>query len=163
MREILFRGKRADNGEWVEGGFFTREEKCYIVVRERYMPDTRDCDTADYYEKHTFYKIEIIEVIPETVGQYTGLTDKNGKKIVEGDVIKYNIKGSKVHDIGKVVYWKGAFCLERHIWNWNETLRHRIGEIGSESDMGASFSYEYEYKIIGNIHDNPELLKGGAE
>jgi uncharacterized phage protein (TIGR01671 family) len=97
-----------------------------------------------------------VDVLPETVGKYTGLTDKNGKKIFEGDIVKYkNTDGIKFNGvaltvIGKVVY--------------NE--KNASFAISGKDEMGAKH-YDYfpikNIEVIGNIHDNPELLKGGAE
>ena len=125
MREILFRGKRVDNGEWVEGdslihSMFKKGDVCVGVVEG----------------------MEIHSVIPETVGQFTGLTDKNGKKIFEGDILK------GMGGLYRVYFDTSLACFE---WakvngNWEENF--------------SGFADEYE--IIGNIHDNPELLKGGA-
>lgn len=121
MREILFKGKREDNGEWICG-----------------MP----CAT----EQSGIYAIqtlegEIFDIIPETVGQYTGLPDINNRKIFEGDIVKsYNAAG-KMDGIG-VVHWSDLFV------SWH------ITENRSMYSGGIAF-----YEIIGNIHDNPELLE----
>ena len=130
-REILFKAKRIDNykGEWVEGYLvrygFTGQEKYYIV------PDY----ASDLYG---------IAIDPRTICQYTGLTDKNGKKIWENDIV---ICGSKL-----IVTWNEMFagwCLTKKGWIYN----HYFGEACSPEDVEA----------IGNIFDNPELLEGGAE
>lgn len=138
MREILFRGKRTIDGEWCEGNLFVDEKG----------------DKHEILLGYTNYRIAW-EVIPETIGQYTGLTDKNGKKIFEGDIIKYkNTYGIKFNGvaltvIGKVVY--------------NE--KNASFAISGKDEIGAKH-YDYfpikNIEIIGNIHDNPELLKGGA-
>ena len=133
MREILFRGKRIDNGEWVYGYYirygWTHQEKDYVVPLY----------ASDLYAK---------EVIPETVGQYTGLTDKNGKKIFEGDIIvcKQEIAGNFIDScvaIGFVEMKHSAFGLHR-----------KQGYYRPFKD----WLEDYEYEVIGNIHDNPELL-----
>lgn len=130
MREILFRGKRLDNGEWVEGHYVTRksEPKSYIVV------------STIGANKNTEINNMIataFEVNPETVGQFTGLTDKNGNKIFEGDILK----AGNGH-IGYVAFSEGGFVL---VCRYHSNLTDLHGAI---------------QEVIGNIHDNPELLKG---
>ena len=127
MREILFRGKRIDNGEWVYG-FVLNDEHTLI----------------GYYKNgHDFC---IIEVIPETVGQFTGLTDKNGKKVFEGDIL---------------VFCKGATYPYKIEWDgmgWK--LYRSDGKRIKEAFECNEIHYVNISEVIGNIHDNPELLKG---
>jgi hypothetical protein len=117
MRESLFRGKRADNGEWIEGFLVKKFDKWYIY----------DFDFLPYSS----------EITPETVGQYTGLTDKKGKKMFEGDIIK-----DRFDDIGQIEYKPKyvAFIIQ----GW---------------ETGFAFWVKKDIEVIGNIHDNPELLK----
>jgi len=124
-REILFRGKRTDNGKWFTG----------------------------FFRVNSFYKNAIIEspgnndfynVIPETVGEYTGLLDKNGVKIFEGDILEYRCGGHK-QCTPMVVDMKELYM-----------------------SMGATDGYRAIYEddllqVIGNIHGNPELLEAGNE
>lgn len=133
MGEILFRGKRKDNGEWVEGkGIDLNFDVPYILTKEY------DCGTGYYMDE--------LEVIPETVGQYTGLTDKNGKKIFEGDIVQSEIDGGAYNKFmfpaGVVVFENGAFCIKDK----------------KEVTPLASYSPRVNIEIIGNIHDNPGLL-----
>ena len=124
MREILFRGKRIDNGEWVYGLLFR-------------IGDTY----ANIVEKGT----EVMcTVLTNTIGQFTGLTDKNGNKIFEGDIVKETI-ASNYQPIGQI-YYAPEFCQWRIEYINSIVL---IGHIGK----GRS------YTILGNIHDNPELLE----
>ena len=160
MREILFRGKRTNDYEWIEGSLCTT------------IPSDEDFYTISYFDFEGYYIEE--KVIPETVGQYTGLTDKNGKKIFEGDIIRYSDSGEyemyleslecpeeydginfeNMWTINEVVYGIAinypAFDLNRHDW-----------EVNGLSNLSESGCYFYE--VIGNIHDNPELLKVSDE
>ena len=144
MREILFRGKRADNGEWVEGdldrGLFA------------------NIDFISYFK--TIGERVSYEVSPETVGQYTGLCDKNGKKVFEGDVIRTLYANCpKNKHIDKVEFFDGSFLATN-----GGGLYAKISGLGSSKPMANDMSvHMIECEIIGNIHDNPELFKGGAE
>ena len=133
MREILFRGKRTDNGEWIEGAyspfnlnfFGEREEKPHIII----ISDDEDIDGL------------WCEVIPETVGQYTGLTDKNGKRIFEGDIVSLVKHDSLIY---KVVYVPCRYEL--------------VNSKGVNCFVLDIYKSE-NIEVIGNIHDNPELIK----
>jgi uncharacterized phage protein (TIGR01671 family) len=127
MREILFRGKRISNNEWVIGGimqtfhpnydcenekdFFSQNPNCYYIC----------ANNKDYFVEQS------------SIGQYTGLTDKNGKKIFEGDIVR------RYDNVERVFYNGGGFSPFA-IPGW---------ECTPDAD---------ECEIIGNIHDNPELL-----
>ena len=155
MREILFRGKRADNGEWVEG-YYARESNHACFANE--------LKYHQYISKDVFMDwglggLEQYEVIPETIGQYTGLCDKNGKKIFEGDI--FRPFDNEIVVVTWIDYYStlGFLCRIEH----TETKR---GKEITESHDGWSMLCDYELsnlEIIGNVTDNPELLKGGAE
>ena len=129
MREILFRGKRINNGEWVFGSFVSPNMITAPMGEEIYGSDIVD---------------------PETVGQYTGLTDKNGKRIFEGDIVRYRPEYWSYPHHSVVEYcadkWNyPAFDLKDHDYEGN----------------GLQFAHEEGIwlEVIGNIHDNPELLE----
>ena len=133
MREILFRGKNTDTGEWWYGDLFHTSKRFFI---------RRPVPPANTYYEHD-------DVIPETVGQYTGLTDKNGKKIFEGDILckragKYD--RSDTYDAVEGDQWNCGCCY---------------GVIGFACCKQLSLDAHEEYEVVGNIHDNPELLEGG--
>lgn len=135
MREILFRGKRTDNGKWVEGdyAYSNTEDKHYII-----------CDLemqSMSYEENDLYALEWYEVIPETVGQYTGLTDKNGVKIFEGDICK------SIDGISLISYD-------------NEMAGFVIRYFDYPPDTLTMDELVDDAEVIGNIHDNPELIGG---
>ena len=138
-REILFRGKRVDNGEWIEGYFLPGNERqslhpCIFV----YLPETQNFECFD---------IDI-----DTLGEYTGVKDKNGTRIFEGDIIK--ITGFHTTAIAAVKY--GSTSEKSTHWGWyfddNDGHTYFL--------MSKAFCEDYNAIIIGNIHDNPELLKG---
>ena len=122
MREILFRGKRIDNGEWVEG--FYNHLPCGRFGADEHMIQTV-LENGKIGMLHDIY--------PYTVGQYTGLKDKNGKRIFEGDILSI---WNESHDV--VVFEDGAFDLE------NTSIPIRFAN---------------KFEVIGNITDNPELLE----
>lgn len=151
QRKIKFRGKEIDTGKWVYGGLFkepappqcfekTLEDKYWIVYpNPRYMPDW-----------NLPYEMVRTDVDKETIGQYTGLKDKNGKEIYEGDIIF--IKGeTKLLDIkGKVEY---SNILAQFIIT-------NTGNIVNEAESLGDYEEE-DIEKIGNVYDNPELLEEG--
>ncbi len=140
-REIFFRGKRLDNGEWIIGHLLTYEDG-----RARIIPS--HTDIFCYEKDDSIIQTVAYPVDPATVGQYTGLTDKNGKKIFEGDIVatpKYGIDNEKGQNYsGKdkfaVGYSDGTYTLE------NGRRRFCL-----RPDVDAV--------VCGNIYDNPELLE----
>jgi uncharacterized phage protein (TIGR01671 family) len=131
MREIKFRGKRLDNGEWIEGDLLRMNDHWFI------FPDPAP-EGIDKYE-----------VDPATVGEYTGLKDRNGKEVYEGDVIKIPETDFNAEIIGRVLFDDDAYYIiplrGGHLWGLHWSLR------------------KHDAKIIGNLHDNLELLKGGEQ
>ena len=137
MREILFRGKRTDNGEWIYGDLMQNVD-C-IKIREQ--------------EKDVKHIAKSFEIDLETVGQYTDLTDKNGKRIFEGDIVAqnwYDYDEPRDDSFGKVVFCE--YDCSFSVIDVNKDGFMPLGRCGS---------YHWEVEVIGNIHDNPELLKGG--
>lgn len=151
MREILFRGKRVDNGEWIKGLIWQLSDGTLVIGI-----------ATDFFE-----------VDPSTVGEYTGLTDKNGRKIFEGDIVKlFDIA------VGKIVQECGAFgivCREPIDYDY---LASEIAPV-TGCDNTPMFCYNDNFvslwelywnyneespeisvsEVIGNIHDNPELME----
>lgn len=163
MREILFRGKRKDTGEWVEGHLHKMDG--YGTGYTEYGIQVQVISTSRPWS---------VLVLPETVGQYIGLT-ANGKKIFEGDIISFKEEVAEYDyqnpilnfDTGRfrlpeirkkenrvgVVKWCGDLLQYRVFFNRNcGTSRYELGDHRLE-----------ELLVIGNVHDNPELLKGESK
>ena len=139
MREILFRGKRTDNGEWVYG-YYTKA-RYYLNEKEMHVIFAPD---GEAFPRNEFSEYE--EVDPETVCQFTGLYDKNGRKIFEGDIVRY---GDTIH---RVVFEQR-----------NGTAYFGIVISDIETWLFGNECPASLVDIVGNIYDNPELLKGGNE
>ena len=140
MRPIIFRAKRKDNGEWVEGDFVSNK---YILQGYR-------------VERGFVVPYNAFEVVPETVGQYTGLKDKNGKKIFEGDIIKAITVDTNAEQIAVVKF--GHF----HDDNGDEDFIGFYIEFNGVTVTICQLLLEEvkeRFEVIGNIHDNPELLE----
>lgn len=127
MREIKFRGKRVDNSEWVYGYYVFRPDGNHFI----YWKPFEDASQNTYHK-----------VIPETLGQFTGLTDKNVKEIFEGDFCKDT--DGRILEVG----WSdkfSSFVLMNKKW----AFKHWFGESCDPEEV----------EVIGNIHDNPELCQ----
>ena len=128
MREILFRGKRDDNGKWIEGCFL---DKNNIGI---FYDDSGE----------SYCSVHIFSVDSKTVGQYTGLTDKNGNKIFEGDILEFS-------DRMVSVFW------HPHSGCWDSNFLKFTNKENGREDMSPC-RWSYRAKVVGNIHDNPELI-----
>lgn len=154
MREILFRGKRADNGEWIEGYYAKQSNHACFAHELKYQHFIFKDVCLDF----NLGGLQEFEIIPETVGQYTSLTDKNGVRIFEGDIVKCT---DTINDFefNAVV----EFGNPNGEYNWGYQLKFISGEESNFDilcwvDMEETGAY---IEVIGNIHDNPELLEGG--
>lgn len=153
MREILFRGKRKDNSKWAYSSRFFIEKRSYV-----YIPNpSEDMGDRAYLCR---------EVINETIGQYTGLRDKNGEMIFEGDIIKST--GNRIPIISVIQYgeYKPKMIydlLEQYVFVGQ--IQEAMCGFYAKSKNGEEMvltNASSVIEVIGNIHDNPELLKDGA-
>ncbi len=168
MREILFRGRTVseseymDDGEWITG-FYT----CFNGEEHRIYTGYSETDCGDHYP-------DWFNVIPETVEQYTGLTDKHGKKIFEGDIVQYQnlmdfdiqsvVKFGEYLQDGSNGEYNGTKCIGFYVEvdnftcpDWCDNQPEYFNEYWKYQNI---LEVARECEIIGNIHDNPELLKG---
>lgn len=159
MREIIFRGKAEGRNDWVEGLLIKVGKYCCILEP--------DCES--YGETYLDADLGTIDgqaepVIPETVGQYTGLEDKNGKKIFEGDIIRKPIRRPGVHEHAYlIVFHDGEFKMVSDCYyDCSETTRTLIEYLEKAYAIcrpNLLYKAEKYFEVIGNIYDNPELLE----
>lgn len=160
MREILFRGKSEEDGEWLYG---LPDDEHHNADFPCILPDWRIHSMNDVPGSWG--------VDPKTVGQFTGLTDKNGKKIFEGDIFKfkdevwssyYTSCGTEYDSWEAENYGVVGFCDDSGRFDF---VRYKFNENSVEADLHENNSIAFadfvgELEVIGNIYDNPELLKG---
>ncbi|MBO5953306.1 MAG: hypothetical protein J6Q53_04200 [Oscillospiraceae bacterium] len=144
MREILFRGKRIYDGEWVEGQLLKYEDGRARICESH-------TDIFCYEKDESIIQTVAHMVATSTVGQFTGLTDKNGKKIFEGDIVAqswYDHDEPSDDSFGEVV-----FCEYDCSFSVMDVQKDGI------VPLGRCHAYHWEAEIIGNIHDNPEIME----
>lgn len=149
MRDILFRGKKLDNGRWIYGNLIFQDDtgKYFISV---------SINESQKVDEEGYLFVVSCEVNPETVCQYTGLKDKNGKMIFEGDIIKSHYANAVNADfIETVVFHNGKFCAENHngtCISW-AVLADGVRHVSFDKSI-----YMESCEVIGNVFDNKELL-----
>ena len=154
MREILFRGKRMDNGEWVEAGSIARgtindDNWDYYIgasATSKNLVDNHGNVVASIAKTGClWYKVDL-----DSIGEYTGLTDRDGKKIFEGDIVKVTDDDGEFSSsdcgYGNVIFLDG-------IWYVDEDVNNGLFNLNNV----------YYIETIGNIHDNPNFFEGGAD
>lgn len=138
MREILFKGKRIDNGEWVEG--------CYAECKGKTFIGIDISISIDIFEVFCTPVIRWFEVDPETICQFTGLCDKNGKRIWENDIVfvtdENDCSGQISTGIGDVIFIEGMWYID-----------------GRPQEGLYDINKVFQIEVIGNAFDNQELLQ----
>ena len=136
IREVIFRGKRANNGEWVEGDLLQIKYYNKPIIECKIMPQTPVSSA--------------VPVLPETIGQFTGLADKNGVRIFEGDICRFK-RFNDIH-VGEIVF---------NVTTASFVMRYQsiVGAYGEKATQKMLLSVCDDIEVIGNIHDNPELLR----
>jgi uncharacterized phage protein (TIGR01671 family) len=146
MREFKFRGISKKTGKWIHG-YYLKNRGVDFIAPDEFAGDKT---WEDY------------EVIPETVGQFSGLLDKNGKEIYEGDIVrKKEIGGYGYEYIGVVRYYDNdcRFGIDLTATDkFSKRVLFTDGEV-RENDGYCTITYTLEYEVLGNVFDNPELLK----
>ena len=165
MREVLFRGKEVADGKWIES-FYSAEE---------YNPYSGEVEHIPRIQ--IIGKCVSLGVIPETVGQYTGLTDKNGKRIFEGDIVRYNtyddfdcqsvVKFGEYNQDGSAGEYSASKCIGFYVDvdnftcpDWCEYGSNCFSNYLKQQNILEVARY---CEVIGNIHDNPELMEQEGE
>lgn len=143
MREIKFRGKDLNTGEWAYGDLHTLCDHPHIHTEITSYP---------FAGKRSF-------IDPDTIGQFTGMLDDSDTEIWEGDIVRMTDRPYNLEDIGKVVYNTRLGCYRLEVIKGNETRRYAFIKSEIVNDGNARVPVTYLYEVIGNIYDNPELLK----
>lgn len=157
MREILFRGKRLDNGEWVEGSLLKvtlNGDTFYLIFGDNFRFFGDDVEALSH---------AIVD--PSTVGQYTGLNDKNGKKIFEGDIVKAdNGEQSSISVVKFGEYYPEMFyyMLDMFMLGVPHLNANGFYAVSTKHEDMILFKSRY-FEVIGNVHDNLELIKEEGE
>ncbi len=153
-RTIKFRGKTVNGNKWVYGDLL-HIAGGYII----YHGSQKDCEITT--GKHVSVELlhdEISVVVPETIGQFTGLFDKNGKGIYEGDIVEQIVtNGYDYGFIGEVGFDNGVFGIKHKTYKGYIVSRFVYSSHWNDGHAHGTILYEYELK--GNIYDNPELIK----
>lgn len=148
MREIIFRGKSKNDGEWICGGA-VHQTDCYGDEVDTWF-------IIDGTETFDYDIGEPIRVIPETIGQYTGLTDKNGTKIFEGDIVRViTVDDNKER---RAIVGFDRFFDENTECEYIGFYIYFLGAKTTATQLDDEQAKE-SLEVIGNIHDNPELMK----
>jgi uncharacterized phage protein (TIGR01671 family) len=148
-REILFKAKRLDNGEWVEGFYQVRK-------------DVFENDEHLIFRGESYHTWEYAKIDPTTLCQYTGLTDKNGKKIWENDIVAHSYT-AWTDVLESPLKFKTVHKKKNYVIKWDCTVSHmgyryHNGRNIFPFKLGTVINGDDE--VIGNIFDNPELLRG---
>ena len=152
MREILFRGKDKDDGNWYEGYYLQLHDTTYCCMPSDNVDEANRLNKENEHHYIVFEQMTDwglpnkhlrAEVLPETVCQYTGLTDKNGRKIFEGDILSAHLDDQHPEDITYVqITWNGfSWCMRESAED----------DVMTEHDCNV-------FEVCGNIFDNPELI-----
>ena len=144
-REIEFRGKRCADGVWVYGDYVAGDSCDVSFI----FP----CDITSLFCVGGRY-----EVYENTIGEFTGLVDKNGVKIFEGDIVRKRDLTFGLKFDGVVVYSSEIGCFRIHSENNGVTMRMGFEASDVYNDGQCTVPVKYDYEVIGNIYDNPELL-----
>lgn len=128
MREITFRGKRIDNGKFIEGDLINLDHHTLIATKDMWASNLHD-----NYSTTKTLELEVLPVIKESIGQFTGLTDKNGTKVFEGDIVLYHGAKGEVYYCNDTCMFMAKFNITNSAWSFD--------------------SMDDEIEVVGNIYE----------